>query len=88
MQLSNLFGTSKDHGEITTVVCQYCPFELSGYEAHIKQLLERRPARTSLGVKWISAMERIGWTFPEGVEITDHSVTGICPVCTVADSES
>lgn len=70
-----------------SVQCRYCPCEILGDENHIEQLVELRPVRTPIGVKQVSTLEQAGWVFPDGVDITDQVITGLCPACSIADSE-
>ena len=81
-----LFDTTDARGDLVKIECQYCAHEVSGYENHIKQLVERRPIRTPIGVKRVSALERMGWIF-ENTELVDGSISGLCPACSIADSE-
>ena len=83
-----LFGTTDTRGDLVKIECQYCPMSISGYESHIKQLIERQETvRTPFRVERLSALEQIGWVFPDDVEITNQVITGLCPSCSIADSE-
>lgn len=90
MKLSQLiFNTAiaDMRGPLVKIECEYCPMSISGYESHIKQLIERHRVNTiHVGLKRESALEHAGWVF-EDTNIVDGSISGLCPACSIADSE-